>query len=105
MHGTPIGPVSEEADRSLRNLHDVYDMGTHSRNESPQAATLTPEFIDQFGVVGPPDRCISRLRELAAIGLDKVVIAAQFQLEQSEEGVSCRRLLEAEVLPVVQKPS
>ena len=102
MYGTPVGPVSAETEKSLQTLHDVYDMGQHSRNESRQAATLTPQFIDQFGIVGPPDRCISRLEELAALGLDKVLIAAQFQLGDTAEGVASRQLMEAEVLPAIQ---
>ncbi|MGI9614830.1 MAG: LLM class flavin-dependent oxidoreductase, partial [Acidimicrobiales bacterium] len=86
MHGTTVGPVSDETEQSLQTLHDAYDMDTHSRNESQQAATLAPDFIDRFGIVGPPDRCIERFNELAALGLDKVVIAAQFQLGDTPEG-------------------
>lgn len=101
MHGTTVGPMSAETERSLQVLHDAYDMGGHSRNESRQAATLTPEFIDQFGIVGPPDRCLARFEELAALGLDKVVIAAQFQLDETPEGVASKQLLEAEVIPTI----
>lgn len=101
MHGTTVGPVSAEAERSLQTLHDSYDMGSHSRNESQQAATLTPDFIDRFGVVGPPERCIERFAELADLGLDKVVIAAQFQLSDTPEGVASRSLMEGEVLPAL----
>jgi len=100
MHGTAVGPVSAETERSLQSLHDAYDMGSHARNESAQAATLTPAFIDQFGVVGPPERCVARLQELAALGLDKVIVAAQFQLDESEEGMASKRRLELEVVPV-----
>ena len=99
MHGTVVGPASDDTRESLHTLHDAYDMGSHSRNESAQAATLTPEFIDRFGVVGPPDRCIERLAALRDLGLDKVLIAAQFQLDDTDEGVAARSLMEAEVLP------
>ncbi len=101
MHGTTVGPVSDETEQSLQTLHHAYDMDTHSRNESQQAATLTPAFIDRFGIVGPPDRCVERFNELAALGLDKVVIAAQFQLGDTPEGVSSRQLMESDVLPAV----
>ena len=76
-------------------------MDSHSRNESQQAATLAPDFIDRFGIVGPPDRCIERFNELADLGLDKVVVAAQFQLGDTPEGVASRRLMEADVLPAL----
>lgn len=104
MHGTTVGPVSAETEQSLQTLHHAYDMDTHSRNESQQAATLSPEFIDRFGIVGPPDRCTARFNELAELGLDKVVIAAQFQLGDTPEGVASRQLMEQEVLPALDAP-
>ncbi len=99
MHGTVIGPATDTTETSLRTIHDVYDMGSHSRNESRQAETLTSEFIDEFGIAGPPDHCIERLRSLEDLGLDKVLIAASFQLEDSGEGRGARQLMETEVLP------
>ncbi len=101
MHGTTVGPVSAETEKSLQSLHDAYDMDTHSKNESDQAATLAPEFIDRFGIVGPPARCIDRFSELADLGLDKVVIAAQFQLGETPEGTASRQMMESEVLPAL----
>ncbi len=102
--GTPIGPTSDETAETLRKLHEAYDMGTHSRNQSPQAATLTDEFMDRFGVVGTPDRCIEKLEELRSLGIDKVLLAAQFNENtyDTPEGVAARQLVESEVLPVVQ---
>ncbi len=99
MHGTVIGPANENTEESLRRIHDVYDMGSHSRNESRQAESLTPDFIDEFGIVGPPNRCIERLQTLEELGLDKIIAAASFQLEDTEEGRGARELMEAEVLP------
>jgi 5,10-methylenetetrahydromethanopterin reductase len=101
MHGTTVGPAPVDAEQALRTLHDAYDMGGHSRNESPQAATLTADFIDYFSIVGPPERCIERLQRLAELGLDKVVVAAQFQMGDTPEGVASRELMEAEVLPAL----
>ncbi len=102
--GTPIGPTSDETAETLRKLHEAYDMGTHSRNQSPQAATLTDKFMDRFGVVGTPDRCIEKLEELRSLGIDKVLLAAQFNENtyDTPEGVAARQLVESEVLPVVQ---
>lgn len=99
LHGKTLGPLSASAKESLETLHRAYDMGSHSRNESRQAAVLTPEFIDEFGIVGPPDRCLARFAELSALGLDKVVIAAQFQLGETPEGWAAQELMVGEVLP------
>jgi 5,10-methylenetetrahydromethanopterin reductase len=72
MHGKASGPVSD-TDRAV--LHDAYDMRAHTRGDSAQAATLTPDFIDRFAVVGTPDQCIARLQRLAALGLDRIAIS------------------------------
>lgn len=102
--GTPVGPTSEETAKTLHTLHEVYDFGGHSRNESPQAASLPADFMDRFGVVGTPDSCIAKLNELESMGIDKVLLSGQFNenVYASPEGAVARRLLETEVLPVVQ---
>lgn len=104
LQGTLAGPSSADNTETLKKLHDVYDMTKPSRGDSAQAAALPDEFIDRFGVVGPPDRVIDKLRDLEALGLDKVVFAGQFteNTYTSSEGLAARRLLEAEVLPVMR---
>lgn len=99
MHGTTVGPASGATNDAFHKIHDAYDMGGHSKNQSAQAATLTPEFIDYFGIVGSPERCIERLQGLSELGLDKVVVAGQFQMGETPEGVASRELMEAEVVP------
>ena len=65
-----------DGDRAvLEALRSNYDMRAHTRGDSRQAGTLTDDFVDRFAIVGPPDRCIERLRSLAALGLDKVAIS------------------------------
>ena len=38
MHGTPTGPTSETERRVMQSIHDAYDMTTHNRSGSAQAA-------------------------------------------------------------------
>ena len=102
MHGTVTGPASRQTAEALRTIYDAYDMRAHTQSDSAQARTLTAEFIDQFAVVGPPDRCIERLRELAALGLDKLFLATNFTL-RSEEGMKAVALAAKEVLPALRK--
>ncbi len=102
MHGTANGPVSE-GDRSvLLDLRRSYDMRAHTRGDSPQAGVLTPEFIDRFAIVGPPKRCIERLRDLAALGLDKVAITGALRGVSETDAAMSRSLLETEVLPALR---
>ena len=64
-------PTSYSSPRSVSAL--AADLGgilrAHTRGDSRQAGTLTPDFIDRFAIAGPPDHCIARLRELAAESL------------------------------------
>src|SRR5215212_10630618 len=75
MHGKANGPVSDKDRSVLEALRINYDMKQHTRADSRQAGTLTDDFVDRFAVVGPPERCVERLRELEALGLDKVAIS------------------------------
>jgi 5,10-methylenetetrahydromethanopterin reductase len=74
MHGSISGPVNSEQAAVLNQLHDRYNMKEHTRADSQQAETLTPEFIDRFAIVGTPDVCQQRLAELRALGLEKLVV-------------------------------
>jgi hypothetical protein len=55
-------------DRLRRFSGDVKSVGF-------EAGTLTDDFVDRFAIVGPPERCVERLRSLEALGLDKVAIS------------------------------
>jgi len=57
---------------------------------------LTDDFIDRFAIVGPPDRCIERLRSLAALGLDKVAIRGA---AAADDIAVSKQLVTREVLP------
>lgn len=102
MHGKPNGPVSPAMEKALLTLHGAYDMRMHTRGDSRQAGTLTPEFIDHFAVVGGPDRCIAKLQAIAALGLDKLSLGGNIRLTETAEGRAAKALLEQEVLPAMQ---
>jgi 5,10-methylenetetrahydromethanopterin reductase len=74
MHGEQNGPLADADREVLQTLHRSYDMTKHTQTGSAQANTLTDDFVDRFGIVGPPDYCVERLRALAALGVDKFVI-------------------------------
>src|SRR3954447_8108801 len=64
MEGTINGPVNAEERDVLSRVHDAYDMNQHTQAGTPQAAALTDEFAEGYGIFGPPDHCIARLREI-----------------------------------------
>ena len=74
MHGHVRGTASEEQRSVLNRLHDEYNMKAHTRADSPQAALLTPEFIDSYAIVGDPEHCTARLQAIRALGIDKVTV-------------------------------
>ena len=78
-------------------------MRIHTRGEARQARMLAPEFIDRFAVVGPPDRCVERLRDLAGLGLDKLFLATNFT-RRDEAGLEAIALAAREVLPALRAP-
>lgn len=99
MHGTVRGTVSEQQRQVLTALHDRYDMNEHTRADSKQAAVLTPEFIEQYAIVGTPEQCIARLREIGSLGIDKVTVIGPTAGVDREAARHAETLMVTEVLP------
>jgi 5,10-methylenetetrahydromethanopterin reductase len=99
MHGKPTGPLGERSIGVLERLAASYDMNEHGASDAKHRTALTPEHIDTFGIVGPPDRCVERLRDLESIGIDRVVILAALANDSDDLRLS-RQCLVDEVLPV-----
>ena len=99
MHGTVSGPATAEQREVLDALHRGYDMTRHTRADSPQADLLTPAFVDRYAVAGPPAECIGRLRELAALGLDKFVVIGPTAGADRDADRAAEERFAAEVLP------
>jgi 5,10-methylenetetrahydromethanopterin reductase len=74
MNKKVVGPVSEDQRANLERVASSYDMKHHGANASKQAQALDPEFIDTFGVVGDPARCVDRLLEIAELGISKLIL-------------------------------
>lgn len=102
MHGKVSGPISPNLAEAMQTLRAAYDMTKHTQGDSAQAATLTPEFVDAYAVVGPPDHCIERFRGLAALGLDKIAISGNLAIRNTEEGREAQALMAGSVLPAIQ---
>lgn len=102
MHGKANGPVSAGDREQLETLVANYDMKQHTRGDSRQAGTLADDFVDRFAVVGSPDRCIERLKSLAALGLDKVAISGGMRGASAEDAAVNRDLVAKHVLPAMR---
>lgn len=99
MHGRVSGPVSDAQRQVLERVHGAYDMTRHTRVGAPQAEALTPEFIDRYAIVGPPEHCIRRLRELEALGLGRLTLIGPTAGADREAARRAETTLAKEVLP------
>ena len=101
MHGTVSGPVEPDERDAFDAVHDAYDMTRHTQIGSPQAHTLTPEFIDRFGIVGTPETCARRLGELVELGIDKLIVTGPTLGADPVEARAALQRFAAEVLPAI----
>jgi 5,10-methylenetetrahydromethanopterin reductase len=102
MDGEVRTPVDEGQQKVLVDLHGAYDMHHHTEVGSPQTERMPPEFIDRFGVVGDPDACITRLRELAALGIDRFVVSGPTMGADRDEARTATARFVAEVAPALR---
>jgi probable F420-dependent oxidoreductase len=66
--------ASTELPRELTEFieaRDHYDYADHGRTGAEHTAFVTDEVVDRFCVLGTPERCLAKLRELEALGVDQ----------------------------------
>jgi 5,10-methylenetetrahydromethanopterin reductase len=102
MDGRVRTPTDDSSRAQLEKLHAAYDMRNHTRGASGQAATLEPEFIDRFGIVGPPDACVERLRRIADLGIDKLIVVGPSIDADPTEARRARATTATKVLPALR---
>jgi 5,10-methylenetetrahydromethanopterin reductase len=92
-----------EADRAVvAEVGRRYDSNHHLSNAADHTAPLEPRFVDRFAVVGPPEVCVDRLRELAGLGLDRFVITGASFRADPEHARTAARLLVDDVVPALR---
>jgi 5,10-methylenetetrahydromethanopterin reductase len=103
MQGTVNGPVTGEEQDVLTRVHGAYDMNVHTQAGTPQAAQLTEDFAAGFGVFGPADHCVARLRELTALGIDRLVVIGTSIGADRDESARASQRFTNEVLPALHE--
>jgi 5,10-methylenetetrahydromethanopterin reductase len=92
-----------EPDRSVvAEVGRRYDSNEHLSNAAAHTNALTPEFVDRFAIVGPPERCAERLRELAALGVERFVITGASFRSNREHAREADDLMTRELLPMMR---
>ena len=98
MAGAPsLGDDAKAA--AFEALGRDYDMAHHAEAGSSHASALSNEFLDGFAVAGSSEYCVSRLAELAELGLDRIVLVPGSRDADPTELLASVGRLGAEVLP------
>lgn len=72
-----VGPADASTSENLGKIREGYDMTEHGNIASRArivGGAVAPDFVKRFAVVGDPQHCHDRLRELIALGLERLVI-------------------------------
>ncbi len=74
MRGAAPRHVSD-ADRAVfEAVESGYDRPRHGHGDATHAQMLPKDFIERFAIVGPAARCIARLQELVALGIERFFV-------------------------------
>ena len=98
------GAGLDEGDQAI--VADVgrrYDSNQHLNNRADHTDPLAPEFVDRFAVVGPPERCVARLQELADLGFERVVLTGATFGADRDDARTADRLVTGDVLPALRQ--
>jgi len=115
--GMPGGPAAElnEQDRAVVEAVTAdYGLSGHSTQHPSESVRLGQQqpvhvkhlddrFVDRFGVVGTPEHCVARLRELADLGLDRVLLVEGRDPSSPDEQLRAHRCLVEEVVPALKQ--
>ena len=100
IQGAAAGPQSGSDAENFATIRGDYDMtkhGDHVSHDKLGSSTLSPDFVERFAIVGPPEHCVERLLELHALGVERfVVVGPGFHPEAEPEGPG---LFVSEVMP------
>lgn len=78
-----VARYGEDTDLIPQALRDYvkerrgYDYAEHGKSHSSHVDFVTDDVIDRFCILGPPDRHLERLEELAGLGVDQFAIYLQ----------------------------
>lgn len=103
--GAESGSTEGLSDQTREGIHQLaaqYEEAGHGKSKSAAAQGLSDEFIERFGVCGTPDQVTNKLKELTALGLDRIVMVPG-SLDADPDAVNeSNRLFAEQVLPALK---
>lgn len=100
MRGAPNEELADA--ETFRRLGASYELASHGKAATAHADALPDDFVDRFGVIGPPAHCAPRLQELVDLGLDRLVVIGGSRDADPGELLAANRRLMDEVAPAVR---
>ena len=94
---------SPQDEATVRQVGTVYDEARHGLSHAAHTAVLDDAFVTRFAVVGSPERCLARLRQLIALGLDRIVVVPGSRDADPAHLVRSNERFAAEVLPALKE--
>ena len=95
----PMDVLSASDRAAVEPLSSRYVERDHGLGTAAYTGLLPDEFLDRFTVSGPPDYVVERLRQLAALGLDRLVLVQASRDAAPELVAESNDLLAHQVLP------
>lgn len=93
-----------ERDRSVvAEVGRRYDSNRHLSNEADHAKALSDDFVDRFAIVGPPEACAVRFRQLVDLGVERFVITGTGLGADRADAHTAAQLLTSELLPALRE--
>jgi 5,10-methylenetetrahydromethanopterin reductase len=97
------GAGLDEGDRDVvAAVGRTYDSNLHLVNSAEHSHVLPDDFIDRFAVVGDAPACAARLRELTALGLERLVITGPSFGANRDDARVHAQLVRDELLPALR---
>jgi 5,10-methylenetetrahydromethanopterin reductase len=94
-----LGRLGTDDRRVVEAVTRRYDTERHAESQSTQTTAVPDDFVDRFAVVGPSNGCVARLRELAALGIERLVVVGAAKDASRRQAEAVRKRFATEVLP------
>jgi 5,10-methylenetetrahydromethanopterin reductase len=99
--GSDFARLPPPLQKAATHLRTHYDMRHHTEAAAAHARALEDEFIDWFGIAGPPELAVARLQGLARLGLDFCHVVPGSAGAARDVVIPSLQMLAKEVLPAL----
>lgn len=74
MRNSPTEHLPPQLKALAVQMKSAYDMARHAQNDGAHLGRVDDAFVDWFSICGPPAKCLERLQEVIALGLDHIYL-------------------------------